>query len=459
MEEYNRLYKIYVNKSDDEFRKIINSPRWHTKIAVEVANDILCYERKVYEAESGNDPSNGEFIDIPQKINSEASSNGGIRNYYFIQQCGILLMLITIYPVGMYFLWKNKKFDKTFKTIESVCCLAVWICVMLFAVGRISNTDELKNFQSETVLPYNFTIATEEQMAQIQDTEGLLNVINESLKKICATGETNFTFGNFENKNNNITLDAYGVTPQSKNILVSLQYISSEPEPEWTLVSVKDFDTNHYYFVMDELKNTVDLYNYNSGLLVSKKTNSLDDIQNEIAKDYEEKNKSTSSTDYKEKQTTESKSFNSTEVKKNDVQQEPIVEKTEIQTEIPHRDGMYGISDKNIRDLDSTFNVSDVRNDVTGKWRISSVAETFNIEEYALSYYNRYFTNDDQIHGIVNFNLRTTTCISVMGDTMLDVSVHEYLEDEEHDAALLFGGMLLKEYFIYLDNGDIEEVQ
>ena len=141
MEEYNRLYKIYVNKSDDELRKIINSPRWHTKIAVEVANDILCYERKVYEAESGNDPSNGEFIDIPQKINSEASSNGGIRNYYFIQQCGILLMLITIYPVGMYFLWKNKKFDKTFKVLESISCLAVWICVMFFAVGKMNNAN------------------------------------------------------------------------------------------------------------------------------------------------------------------------------------------------------------------------------------------------------------------------------------------------------------------------------
>lgn len=148
----------------------------------------------------------------------------------------------------------------------------------------------------------------------------------------------------------------------------------------------------------------------------------------------------------------------STEEKDN-AQQEPIVEESETQEEIVHRDGIYGISDKNINDLESKFSVSDVRNDVTGKWRISSVAETFNIEEYALSYYDRYFTRDDQIHGIVNFNLNTTTCISVMSDTMLDVSIHEYVKGEEHDAGLLFGGTLLAEYFIYLDNGDIEKVQ
>lgn len=42
------------------------------------------------------------------------------------------------------------------------------------------------------------------------------------------------------------------------------------------------------------------------------------------------------------------------------------------------------------------------------------------MEEYALSYYKKYFTDD---------------------------------------ADKLFSGMLLKQYFVYLDDGDIEEVQ
>lgn len=42
---------------------------------------------------------------------------------------------------------------------------------------------------------------------------------------------------------------------------------------------------------------------------------------------------------------------------------------------------------------------------------------------------------------------------------MLDVTIYEYVDKEEHDAKKLFSGMLLTEYFVYIDNGDIEEVQ
>ena len=34
-----------------------------------------------------------------------------------------------------------------------------------------------------------------------------------------------------------------------------------------------------------------------------------------------------------------------------------------------------------------------------------------------------------------------------MGD-MLDVTVYEYVDGEEHDADKLFSGMLLKQYFV-----------
>ena len=41
----------------------------------------------------------------------------------------------------------------------------------------------------------------------------------------------------------------------------------------------------------------------------------------------------------------------------------------------------------------------------------------------------------------------------------LDVSVYEYVDKEEHDAKLLFSGMLLKEYHVNKDTGEIEEIQ
>ena len=98
------------------------------------------------------------------------------------------------------------------------------------------------------------------------------------------------------------------------------------------------------------------------------------------------------------------------------------------------------------------------RNDVTGNWRLARIAENINIEEYALDYYNNYFKADNEIHIIVNFTLNTTTRISVMGN-LLDVAIMEYVDKEEHDAALACSGMLLAEYHVNIESGEIEKIQ
>lgn len=63
-----------------------------------------------------------------------------------------------------------------------------------------------------------------------------------------------------------------------------------------------------------------------------------------------------------------------------------------------------------------SFSASDVRNDVTGNWRISTIADNIDMVDYAIEYYNKYFESDDEIHAIVNFNYNTTTKISVIGN-------------------------------------------
>lgn len=42
---------------------------------------------------------------------------------------------------------------------------------------------------------------------------------------------------------------------------------------------------------------------------------------------------------------------------------------------------------------------------------------------------------------------------------LLAASAYEYVDKEEHDAKFLFSGMLLKEYHVNIDNGEIEEIQ
>ena len=122
------------------------------------------------------------------------------------------------------------------------------------------------------------------------------------------------------------------------------------------------------------------------------------------------------------------------------------------------RENIIGTSNKYYKDID-TSKPNSVRNDKTGNWRLSTVATTENIVEYTKSYYENNFSDDKEIHAIVNFTLNTTTKVSKVLDNILSVTVHEYVDKEEHDANELFSGMVLADYFVYLDNGDIEEIK
>lgn len=139
-----------------------------------------------------------------------------------------------------------------------------------------------------------------------------------------------------------------------------------------------------------------------------------------------------------------------------EAQNEVIIETEKIEdTETPSiiSSGSYDI-------IGEDFKFSDnVRNDVTGNWRISLIASSKDPTEYALDYYNTLFSSDDEIHAVVNFTLNTTTKISVLYEGMLDVTVLEYVDGEEHDANLLFSGNLLKEYWINTETGEVEEIQ
>lgn len=127
--------------------------------------------------------------------------------------------------------------------------------------------------------------------------------------------------------------------------------------------------------------------------------------------------------------------------------------------EAPHRVGkeFIGISDKNIEDLDIIFH-SSVRNDATGKWRLARCGTSADFNLYAKSYKNKYFKSSDEVHVFINFADKKTIAIKNLG-AFLDLTVHEYVKGEEHDAKKLAGGRVYDHYFVYLDNGDIERIK
>lgn len=131
----------------------------------------------------------------------------------------------------------------------------------------------------------------------------------------------------------------------------------------------------------------------------------------------------------------------------------------EAKETVEHRTGeeIVGISDQDISDVNVIFD-DIVRNDNTGKWKLAETADKVDICNYALSYYNEYFKSDDEIHCFIDFTNKTTANITVIPEYAINVTNHDYVDKEEHDASAMFNGTVLGSYFIYLDNGDIEKV-
>lgn len=128
------------------------------------------------------------------------------------------------------------------------------------------------------------------------------------------------------------------------------------------------------------------------------------------------------------------------------------------QTPVPEAvpDARAAFDEAFLGDLDPTF-YKNVRDDVTGNWRVYVCYTNSDILQYAAQYYDAYFESDSEIHFIVNLYLRTTTRLSVSG-TWLFVSTYEYTDGEEHSAKQLPSGMLLAKHIVYMDTGEIEDV-
>ncbi len=95
-----------------------------------------------------------------------------------------------------------------------------------------------------------------------------------------------------------------------------------------------------------------------------------------------------------------------------------------------------------------------VKNDKTGKWRLTRLSTGKKITEYAVSYYKAYFGSDEEVHAVINDADHTTSSILRYGDSLL-VDVHEYANNEENDASILCIGALKSAWLINIQTGAV----
>ena len=126
-----------------------------------------------------------------------------------------------------------------------------------------------------------------------------------------------------------------------------------------------------------------------------------------------------------------------------------------IDTSIDIREYSIGRADKHISEL-GDLDPQPVDNDKTGHWRVVEHDKGVDVTPYVLSYAEEYMS-DRGLHWIVDRANNTSTSIMDAGDYLL-VRVYEHNEDDGIDAGSLGGGSELGAYWVYRDNGDIEDV-
>lgn len=157
------------------------------------------------------------------------------------------------------------------------------------------NTESESSVSAEVDLPDGFRKASDEELLSIPDSDDLITEGSKILSLIGVEKVDNVIYGNYKSDTSNsittVNLDAYTVS-DIRNLIVSFMYLktssNSSTTPKWSISYVMDADTRNYYYVPDELKNTVDLYDYNTGEVISEKSETSEDVQERIDQDLDE---------------------------------------------------------------------------------------------------------------------------------------------------------------------------
>jgi len=112
-----------------------------------------------------------------------------------------------------------------------------------------------------------FTPCTESESSLIPSVGDLEAQISPALAKMNAPSGTWGEFGNLKVLGSLITVDRKYISPEGNDLLVSCTYIPND-SPEWSVNYIKDSVNGRYYY-LSEGRDMEDLYDYNTGMLLS----------------------------------------------------------------------------------------------------------------------------------------------------------------------------------------------
>lgn len=100
-----------------------------------------------------------------------------------LQKFGVIILLVTVYPFGMYLLWKNKEYDKQYKIIQSISSFVLWIILIGIVADNRLMTEESSSRAVEKSVSKNWEssklIKAEDETLSITEEQSVITIATD----------------------------------------------------------------------------------------------------------------------------------------------------------------------------------------------------------------------------------------------------------------------------------------
>lgn len=188
---------------------------------------------------------------------------------------------------------ENAKKPKWIWAIAIICgIIALFVLVSAFtdlrksAAGKkedtLPTTIETTDEENQEII---FEPNTDEELATLPDSNGYIKSVVTTAKQTGINDINKTEIGNHKELSGMHLISAK--CEAGTGIIIIIDSIYTSSTNTWTTISIRNFDNGIYYFVQNDQKPYFDIYDYNTGELISKKTKNLGDI--DIIEDFNKK--------------------------------------------------------------------------------------------------------------------------------------------------------------------------
>lgn len=198
--------------------------------------------------------------------------------------------------------FQTKKKKPICLIIIAIICGLIAVFVLLSAAKDLMASKKLSDNSAtiessvksenkdEDIKSMKFDSATNEELASLPDSDGLIRAVGSGskLSKILSDIRVpgineDVVIGNYHKNKDICIIDIKCTTSDSKTLLINFVYAGNKmyDNSEWSVTSIADYSSGKYYYIKGDLASAYDIYDYETGELVSKATTAPDQIVND----------------------------------------------------------------------------------------------------------------------------------------------------------------------------------